>query len=167
MSRFSTACRRVYYGHSPAAIRAQYLFIALDVAVISYFVVTTFLEPYNWIAAVDMVIGVLFTIDFACRLAAERDRGAFLVKPMTIIDLIVIASLFMPALIGNFAFLRLVRSLRLLRSYALARELRKHSRFFTKNEDVIFSALNLLVFIFVVTATVYQLQVPVNDSINN
>jgi voltage-gated potassium channel len=72
-----------------------------------------------------------------------------------------------PALIGNFTFLRLVRSLRLLRSYAVARQLRGHSRFFARNEDVIFSVLNLMVFIFVVTATVYVLQVPVNDSINN
>jgi voltage-gated potassium channel len=47
------------------------------------------------------------------------------------------------------------------------RELRRHLGFFVKNEEVIFSALNLLVFIFVVTATVYEFQVPVNDSINN
>ena len=86
---------------------------------------------------------------------------------MTIIDFIVIVSLFVPALIGNFAFLRLVRSLRLLRSYIVVRELRRHLRFFVKNEEVIFSALNLLVFIFLVTATVYEFQVPVNDSINN
>jgi voltage-gated potassium channel len=100
-------------------------------------------------------------------LLADSDRGAFLVKPMTIVDFIVIASLFVPALIGNFVFLRLVRSLRLLRSYVVARHLRNHSRFFARNEDVIFSVLNLTVFIFVVTAAVFVLQVQVNDSINN
>jgi voltage-gated potassium channel len=157
----------MYYGLSPRALRAQYLFLAFDLLIITYFVVTTFLEPYDWIIVVDMAIGVILVIDFVCRLAAQRDPGAFLVKPMTIIDFIVIVSLFVPALIGNFAFLRLVRSLRLLRSYIVARELRKHSQFFAKNEEVIFSALNLLVFIFVVTAIVYELQVPVNDSINN
>ena len=76
-------------------------------------------------------------------------------------------SLFVPALIGNFAFLRLVRSLRLLRSYIVVRELRRHLGLFARNEEVIFSALNLLVFIFLVTATVYEFQVSVNDSINN
>ena len=167
MKAFSAACREIYYGLSPRALRAQYLFLAFDLAVISYFVVTTFLEPYRWIIIVDMVIGVILVIDFLCRLAAQRDRGAFLVRPMTIVDFIVIVSLFVPALIGNFAFLRLVRSLRLLRSYILVRELRRHFPFFVKNEEVIFSALNLLVFIFLVTATVYEFQVPVNDSINN
>ena len=167
MKRFREICREMYYGLSPRALRAQYLFLAFDLLIITYFVVTTFLEPYDWIIVVDMAIGVILVIDFVCRLAAQRDPGAFLVKPMTIVDFIVIVSLFVPALIGNFAFLRLVRSLRLLRSYIVARELRKHSQFFAKNEEVIFSALNLLVFIFVVTAIVYELQVPVNDSINN
>ncbi len=167
MKGFADTCREIYYGLSPRALRAQYLFLGFDLLVISYFVVTTFLDPYDWIITVDMVIGVILVVDLLGRLAAQRDRGAFLVKPMTIVDFIVIVSLFVPALIGNFAFLRLVRSLRLLRSYIVARELRRYSRFFAKNEEVIFSALNLLVFIFVVTAIVYEFQVPINDSINN
>ena len=167
MKRFGDACREIYYGLSPRALRAQYLFLGFDLLVICYFVVTTFLEPYDWIVTVDILIGVILVVDFLCRLLAQRDKGAFLVKPMTIVDFVVITSLFVPALIGNFAFLRLARSLRLLRSYVVVKELRRHSRFFAKNEEVIFSALNLLVFIFVVTATVYEFQVSVNDSINN
>lgn len=167
MNQFSKSCREIYYGQSLRALRAQYLFLALDLLIISYFVVTTFLYPYDWIVFVDMAIGIVLVIDFLCRFAAQYDRGAFLVRPMTIIDFVVISSLFVPALVGNFAFLRLVRSLRLMRSYIVARQLRMHSRFFARNEDVLFSALNLLVFIFIVTATVYEFQVSVNDSINN
>ena len=37
--------------------------------------------------------------------------------------------------IGNFAFLRLVRALRLIRSYSVARQLREHSRFFKRNGE--------------------------------
>lgn len=159
--------REIYYGFTTRALRARYLFLVFDILIISYFVVTTFLEFDRWMVYVDMAIGVVLLVDFAGRLYAQNDRGAFLVRPLTIVDLIVIASLFVPALIGNFAFLRLVRSLRLMRSYIVVRELRAVSKFFNKNEDVIFSALNLLVFIFVVTATVYEFQVPVNDSINN
>jgi voltage-gated potassium channel len=86
---------------------------------------------------------------------------------MSIVDLVVIASLFIPATFGNVAFLRIIRALRLLRSYVVIRQLRSHSRFFARNEEVIYSALNLVVFIFVVTAAVFVLQVDVNDSINN
>ncbi len=167
MNRLTKFCREIHYGRAPGAARARFAFITFDIIVVAYFVVTTFMELHEWIIALDMFIGVIYVVDFTGRLIADRDRGRFLIKPMTIIDLIVIASLFVPALIGNFAFLRLARSLRLLRSYVLARELREYSSFFAKNEEVIFSSLNLLVFIFVVTAAVYVLQVPVNPSINN
>ena len=167
MSKLKAFLREAYYGFSPRALKARYLFLAFDLLVITYFVITTFLELSTWMIYVDMTIGIILVIDFLGRLIAQDDRGAFLVKPLTIIDLIVIASLFVPALVGNFAFLRLVRALRLMRSYIVIRELRNVSTFFAKNEDVFFSALNLLVFIFIVTATVYEFQVPVNDSINN
>ena len=167
MNELSRFCREIYYGATPRALHARYAFIAFDLLIVSYFVATTFLDPYDWIVYVDMAIGVILIIDFVGRLLADSDRGAFLVKPMTIVDFIVIASLFIPALIGSFAFLRLVRSLRLMRSYVVARELRSHSKFFAKHEEVIFSALNLIVFIFVVSAAVFELQVQVNDSINN
>ena len=157
----------VYYGYTPRALFARYVFLVFDLLIVSYFVVTTFLEFSTWVIYVDIAIGVVLLVDFLGRLIAQRDRFAFLAKPLTIIDFVVIVSLFVPALIGNFAFLRLVRSLRLMRSYIVVRELREVSGFFSRNEDVIFSALNLFVFIFVVTATVYELQVPVNDSINN
>lgn len=167
MKNLTNICREIYYGDTPRALRARYIFIIFDLLIVSYFVVTTFLESYGWIVYVDMAIGVILIVDFLGRLLADSDRGSFLVKPMTILDFIVIASLFMPALIGSFAFLRLVRSLRLMRSYIVARQLRRQSRFFARNEDVIFSVLNLVVFIFIVTAAVFVLQVKVNDSINN
>jgi voltage-gated potassium channel len=167
MKDLTRFCREIYYGASPQAFTARYVFIVFDVLIVAYFVITTFMELHDWIVAVDMVIGVILSVDFVGRLLADRDRGGFLVKPMTIVDFIVISSLFVPALIGNFAFLRIVRSLRLLRSYVVARELREVSKFFAKNEEVIFSSLNLVVFIFVVSAAVFVLQVQANDSINN
>lgn len=167
MNELTNYCREIYYGSTQRALRARYLFIVFDLLVVSYFVITTFLELYDWIVYADMAIGIILVAEFTGRLLADSDRGAFLIKPMTVVDFIVISSLFVPALIGNFAFLRLVRSLRLLRSYIVARQLRSRSRFFAKNEEVIVSSLNLVVFIFIVTAAVYVLQVQVNESINN
>lgn len=168
MRELSEFCREIYYGATPRALRARLLLLILDFVIISYFVITTFLPPsYEWVVGVDMFIGCVLILDFLGRLIADTDRGAFLVKPMAVLDVVVIVSLFVPALLGNFAFLRVVRALRLLRSYVVIRQLRKHSHFFSHNEDVIFSAMNLFVFMFVVAAAVYVLQAPVNSSINN
>ena len=49
----------------------------------------------------------------------------------------------------------------------MLRNLRKQSRFVRMHEDVIFSVVNLFVFIFVITAVVYVSQVHINDDIND
>ena len=167
MSRLTSLCQELYYGLTPKALRARYVLVFFDLFVISYFIVTTFLRPYEWIVVADIMIGVLLVIDFLGRMIAHSDRVGYLVRPISLVDVVVIASLFIPATFGNVAFLRVIRTLRLLRSYAVIRQLRTHSRFLARNEEVINSALNLIVFIFVITAAVYVLQVDVNDSINN
>ena len=161
-------CREVYYGATPRALRARYILLVLDLVIISYFVVTTFLpSSYEWLIVTDMLFGSALVLDFAGRLIADTDRGAFLLKPMAVIDVVVIVSLLAPVFLGNLAFLRVARVLRLLRSYVVVRQLRSHSKFFAKNEDVVFSAMNLAVFVFVVAAVVFVLQASVNSSINN
>jgi voltage-gated potassium channel len=57
--------------------------------------------------------------------------------------------------------------LRLLRSYHVLRNLRDQSKFVRLHEDIIFSIINLLVFIFIVTAIVYVMQFGRNPSIHN
>ena len=167
MSNLTAYCQELYYGLTPRAVRARSLMLVADILIISYFVGTTFLPLYDWIIAIDFVIGVILLADFFARMVAHADRAAFLFRPLSLVDFLVITSLFLPALIGSFAFLRIIRALRLLRSYAVSHQLRTQSPFFARNEDVIFSALNLIVFIFVITAAVFVLQVEVNDSINN
>ena len=167
MTSLANLCQELYYGLTPRAIRSRTVLLIADFVIIAYFVATTFLPLQDWIIALDFAIGVLLVIDFFARMLAHADRMAFVVRPMSLIDLLVIVSLFSPAMIGNYAFLRVVRALRLLRSYVVSNQLRRESAFFARNEDVIFSALNLIVFIFVITAAVFVLQVDSNDDINN
>ncbi len=160
-------CRALYYGTDESALRGRYAILAVDIAILIYFVITTFLPFDRWIVIVDYVIAVWLLLDLASRILADDDRIGLLTQPMTIVDFAIIISLFLPAIIGNFAFLRVLRAMRLARSYVVTRRLRSKWRFFARNEEVIFSSINLLVFIFVVTAVVYVLQGEVNPSINN
>lgn len=148
-------------------MRGRYVILAMDVLILIYFVVTTFLPFDRWIQIVDLIIAVWLLLEFVSRMLADDDRIGFLTQPLSIVDIVIITSLILPALLGNFAFLRVLRAMRLARSYAITRRLRDKSRFFASNEEVIFSSINLLVFIFVVTAIVYVLQGEVNPSINN
>lgn len=143
------------------------MILVVDVMILTYFVVTTFMPFERWIELADYVIAAWLLLEFASRVLADDDRLGFITKPMAVVDLAIIVSLLLPALIGNFAFLRVLRAMRLARSYVITRRMRHRSRFFAHNEEVIFSTINLLVFIFVVTAVVYVLQAEANPSINN
>ena len=116
MSRLTSFCQEIFYGITPRAVRARYVLLFFDLLIITYFVVTTFMLPYDWIVVVDVIFGILLIFDFIGRMIAQPDRGEFLVRPMSLIDLVVIASLLIPATYGSVVFLRVIRALRLLRS---------------------------------------------------
>ena len=68
---------------------------------------------------------------------------------------------------GKPADLRILRTLRLSRDYQMLARLREDSTFFRRNEEVIFAVTNLAVFIFVMTAIVYETQKFGNPQIAN
>lgn len=159
--------KEIYQGNSRFARRSRYLLLAFDLVVITFFVATTFLSDAPWIRVLDYVIGLAMTIELLARMLAHDDRLAFLIRPLSIVDMLVIFSLLAPAVVGNFAFLRVMRALRLIHSYRVVQELRSNFRFFTRNEEIVFAVINLLVFVFVVSALVFVLQVRINTQISN
>ena len=167
MARLREWCREFFYGTSEAGLRGRYIMLGVDSAIVVYFLVTTFIEPHDWILFTDRIIGVFLVLELSGRLIADVDRIGLISKPLALLDIAIIVSLYLPDIFGSFAFLRVVRAMRVMRSYVVIRELKQHSRFFARNEAVLYSAVNLLVFIFVVTAFVYVLQVEDNEGINN
>lgn len=159
--------RLLYEGRSRRARRFRLALLAFDIAVVAFFVVTTFMYGQPWIIVVDYVLGVVLLADLAARWWISGATGEFITRPIVVVDIAVILSLLAPALVENLAFLRLLRSLRLMRSYHVLKDLRQYSRFIGRHEEVIFSALNLMVFIFTVSALVYVLQVNSNAAIDD
>lgn len=159
--------KRLYFGTDPAAVRARFVLIAFDLAAVSYFVITTFMEYHAWILAVDFTIGTVLILDVLARTSLKQDKIGFLLKPWTVLDIVVIASLFLPAVTESFLFLRVLRTLRLLRSFYVMRTLRQRWAWLRANEDVVFAAMNLMVFVFIVAALVFSLQTRVNPLIAN
>jgi voltage-gated potassium channel len=158
--------RRLYHGNDRTAVRFRYGLLAFDLGTILFFVVSS-MVPHEgaWFLIVDHAVALVLLADFAARLAISERKARHLMNPIVLADAIVIATLLAPAFVENFAFLRVVRVLRLLRSYHVLKELRTTSAFFKRNEDVIQSVVNLVVFIFFVTALVYVLQVRINPQI--
>ena len=167
MSRFKEFCTEFFYGTGEGGTRGSYVLLGVDLGIVAYFVITTFLPYQGWIQIADTIIGVYLVVELVGRIVADSDRLGLLSKPLALLDIAIILSLFLPTFFSSFAFLRVVRAMRVMRSYAVSRNLKRQFAFFARHEEVIVSALNLLVFIFVITAFVYVLQVAKNDSIKN
>ncbi len=157
----------LYVSDESHALAFRLGLLVLDGLAILIFIVGSFLPDGTIPLAVDLVLGLLFLADYLARAYLAPGRWRHLLSPTSLADLIVIFSLLAAAFIENLGFLRVMRALRLLRSYHMLRELRGRSSFFKRNEEVIQSIINFVVFIFVVTALVYVLEAPHNPQIGN
>lgn len=157
----------LYYGRGRRGRLFQSALLILDFAAIAYFLATTFIHDAPWIGVVDLILGLLLTAEFVGRMLAHRHPMQYLDNIAGLIDIVVILSLLTSAIVENLAFLRLLRTLRLLRSYQVIGRLRKRYPAVRRNEEIIVAALNLAVFTIMISAVVYVTQAPINPKIQN
>jgi voltage-gated potassium channel len=159
--------KELYYGRSRAAVRFRYGLLAFDLVVIAFVVVSSFFSGQPVSEALDVVFGTLILVEFCARLWSSRAPLSELLHPLGLADIVVIVSFLAPLAGESFAFLRVLRTLRLFRSYQLVGRLRRDFRFFRRNEAVIFSVVHLCVFLLIATAVVFTTQHEHNPEITN
>lgn len=159
--------RKLYRGSSPNARLFRFAILAFDIATIVFFVVSSLVRDQPWIYVADAIIAVFIIADLMARFWIEERRSRFLMEATTWADIVVIITLLLPTVVESLLFLRVMRALRLLRSYRVIKDLREEFAFFRRNEETIQSGVNLGVFVFVMTALVYVLQVNTNPQIRN
>jgi voltage-gated potassium channel len=162
---FRLTLQSLYFGESPRARRFRYGLIAFDILTMAIFILASAARDQWWLIPLDLVLAVVLSVELAARLYVEENRREQILTFATLADVVVIGSLLLPAFVDNLGFLRVVRALRLLRSYHLLRDLRAASPRFRLYEDVVQRTVNLGVFIFVVTSVVYVTQNDINPGI--
>jgi voltage-gated potassium channel len=160
-----TRIRALYEGDSNAADRFRYGLLGFDLLTIGFLVTTSFIARGLHTEAIDLVIGLIYLADVLARLYISPRPLKDLIHPYGIADIAVVASLLAPLWGEGLAFLRVLRLFRTLHSPQTLRQLRQDFSLFRQNEQTIRAALNLLIFIFLMTALVYELQSSVNDKI--
>jgi voltage-gated potassium channel len=167
-ARLKQMLNYLYTGSSQRATNFRYGLIAFDLMTIAFFIVTAPDFPTPFILTVDFIIGLIILADFLARLWIASDKSRMLRQLYTLADILVILTLLLaPFISTNFAFLRVLRALRLLHSYHVLRDLRRETVFFRRNEEVIVACVNLGVFVFVATALVFTLQYGRNPDIDS
>jgi voltage-gated potassium channel len=167
IGQFRADLRRLFYGHRPIDIAFQAGLLILDLAALAYFLATSFVADAPWIGTVDLILGVLLLFEFLGRLAAHRHPMHYLDNASALIDIIVILSLFWSAAVGNLAFLRVLRTARLLRSYTVLGRLKVVFPVVRRHAEVITAGLDLAVFVLIVASIVYVTQHAMNPGIGD
>ena len=161
------ALRRLYEGSTPQGVRFRYALLAFDIVTIFFIIATSFLPSTDITDLVDVLFGAMILADFSARLFISRTRMRDLTRVSTWTDIVAIVSFLAPLAGEAGGFLRILRTLRLLRDYQVLARLRSDFGFFRRHEEVIFAVTNLGVFIFIMTAIVYETQRMRNPQILN
>jgi len=162
-----TGLERLYTGRSRVALFFRLCLLGFDVLTISLFLVLTFVDEHApWVTYVDIVVALVLTFDYVARFWLDKRKLHFFFHFSNLADLVVIGSLIAHAFVENLAFLRVLRALRLLRSYHVLGMLRGRHKWVRNHEEVLVSTLNLVVFIFICTALVYVTQDDINPAIS-
>lgn len=159
--------RDLYEGSSQTSHRFRYALLVFDLLTVLFVVVTSFLPRGDVVELIDVIIGIFLAFDIGARFAISRTPLAEFKHPSTWADIVALGSFLAPITGEGFAFLRILRTLRLLHSFQLLRRLRSDSDFFRRNEEVVIAVAHLFVFIFIMTGIVYETQFRTNPQIAN
>lgn len=167
MAQLKTRLQELYDGDTDRAHRFRYGLLVFDVVTILFVVASSFLPDLTLVKGLDVVFGVVVLLDFVARLVISRHRAREFLRLTTWADIAAVVSFLAPVVIEGIGFLRILRTLRLLRTYQLIERLRIDSPFFRRNEEAILAATNLAVFVFVMTGIVFATQHRTNPAIGN
>lgn len=165
--RLKVRVAALYEGNSEFAHAFRYALLIIDLLTIVFLVVTTFFYGSSWVIGIDIAIGTYLLLDYLARLWISPRTFAFMIQPLNLVDLVAMSAFLAPLFGVSLSFLRALRILRVLRSYRVQKRLREDIPLFRRHEDVVLSASNLIVFLFVMTELVFVTQVRINPDVKD
>lgn len=109
-TRSRAKLQELYFGDSPQAHRFRYGLVIIDLVTIGVFLLASAIPEQWWLVPIDLMLALLLSIEFVARVFATKNRGCHLLSFTTLADLVVLASLLLPAFVGT-AKLRFARLL--------------------------------------------------------
>ncbi len=148
----------LYEGHGRGPYFFRVALLVFDVLTIAYFLWAPFRGDGISHPTFDYAIGSVIALDLSARLYIARPRYKFWRRVYNWADLLVVISMLLPVFTQNFAFLRLLRAVRIVRAFTLLRRLKRISSYLKQREAIFDAVTNLVVFIFLMSGMVYVLQ---------
>jgi voltage-gated potassium channel len=153
LERLRDTLRKLYHGRSPAAVRFQFAVVAIDLAIIGFFIVTPLLQGSRAFLWLDYTVAAIVLADIVARLLASNDMLRLMRQPVAWVDVFILLTLLFPTALANLGFLRIMRLWTLSRSGVLWRfSGSRESRAWREPAQAV---VNLVTFLFVSTGFIY------------
>ncbi len=145
--------RMLYLGTSLRAIRFQITMAIIDLAIIIFFLVGPYFAAGSTFLIIDYAIAALIAFELGARALIASSFRRWLTRPMTWVDIAILATLLFPAQFSNFAFLRALRIWSLGQSKVFTLLIKRAG--YGEWEEVVRACINFVTFLFLVTGFVY------------
>ena len=156
----------LYEGFGTGPYIFRWILLALDAAAVAFFLWAPLQPDKNaWFYIIEYVIAAFILFDFLARFWIARPRFKFFLNPLNLADIVVLASLILPMIFSNLAFLRILRAIRLVRAFTFLRQVQGFSSFLKQYSEIIDRIVNLIVFILIMASLVYSTQLGRNEAI--
>lgn len=159
--------REFLYGNSKLSEQFNVILLILNIAIFSLFILEIWYPDSTLLLITESTFGVVFLIEYLIRLKLAPRKSAYVFSFYSIIDLIVIVSLFIPNFIGNFALLRIVRIFKIFHIYKILHNKNTHIYIIEKYKETTFAILHFFVFTILMSVSVFVTQVTQNPGISN
>ena len=153
LARLRDRLRKLYHGTTPSAFRFQMVVIALDLAIVAFFIATPVLQETRSFLWLDYTVAALVATDLGARLLASNDPMRLMRQPTSLVDVFILVTLLFPTALASLGFLRILRLWSLSRGGALWRHFRRGK--VREWRDASHAIINLVTFLLVVTGFVY------------
>jgi len=114
---------------------------------------------------IDILIAIVITLDLLARFYIERHKLRFFLRLSNLADVVVASTLLVPFVAQNMVFLRVFRVVRLVRAFEFLDRQHSAAKWLHYNSFVVSKVVNLVVFVFIVTALVFVNQHDTNEKI--
>jgi voltage-gated potassium channel len=145
--------RELYHGTSARAVRFQRSVMAVDLAIVGFFLFVPLIIDRPIFYWLDYSIAAFILLDLVGRALASADIRKWFRCVDVWIDIMILATLLAPLWLINLSFLRAFRLWTVARSEVFWRPLRK--RGYAPREDAIRALVSVVTFIFLSTGFVY------------
>lgn len=145
--------RRIERGRDTWSLRWQAVLATIDLSILMFFILGPYLRSGPSYLIIDYLVAGWIIAELTARLLAANSWVSLIRRPMTWIDLAILATLLFPSTLFNFAFLRAMRLWAVGESPLLRVILARAGC--SEYGDVARALLNFLVFLFMVTGFVY------------